>query len=142
MYNLSFLSRTALESAKNNKGYNINILYCIIYQLKHKMQCCEIMFSDELLETWYVIYLVFFLSVVEWYTMPFTSFSISQVSHSLSLYLIQLLHSNWLLQVMWHKNYWWHHSMLSTRTNDSTSLVTSVKVSWLRRRTPKVRFEN
>ena len=49
---------------------------------------------------------------------------------SLSLFvcgfLIQLLHSNWLLQVMWHKNYWWHHRTLSTRTDDSTSLVTSV----------------
>ena len=44
--------------------------------------------------------------------------------------------SNWLWQVMWNKNYWWHHSTLST------SLVTSVNVSWLRPRTPEVRSEN
>ena len=50
--------------------------------------------------------------------------------------------SNWLGQVMWHKKYWWHHSTLSTRPHSSTSLVTSVKVSWLRPRTPKVSFEN
>ena len=49
--------------------------------------------------------------------------------------------SNWLGQVMWHKKYWWHHSVLSTRPHSSTSLVTSVKVSWLRPRTPEVSFE-
>ena len=37
----------------------------------------------------------------------------------------------------------WHHSVLSTRPNDSTSLVTSVKASiWLRPRTAKVHFKN
>ena len=60
----------------------------------------------------------------------------------LSLNPIQRHNSNWLWQIMWHKNYWWHHSTLLTRLNDSTSLVTSVKVSWLRPRSPKVRFEN
>ena len=50
--------------------------------------------------------------------------------------------SNWLWQDLWNKNYWWHHSMLSTRPPNSTILVTSVKVSWLRSRTPEVSFEN
>ena len=36
----------------------------------------------------------------------------------------------------------WHHSTLTTRTNNLRSLVTSVKVSWLRPRTAKVLFEN
>ena len=61
---------------------------------------------------------------------------------SVDKFLIQSPNYNWLWQVMWHKNYWWHHSMLSTRPNDSTSLVTSVKVSWLRPRAPEVSFEN
>ena len=34
------------------------------------------------------------------------------------------------------------HSALSTRPHSSTSLVTSVKVSWLQLRTPEVSFEN
>ena len=71
-----------------------------------------------------------------------TSVHHMSVTLSLSLYLFQFLHSNWLLQVMWHKNYWWHHSTLSTRPNDSTTLVTSVKVSWLQPRAPEVSFEN
>ena len=58
--------------------------------------------------------------------------SLSFLSHS----------SNWLGQVMWHEKYWWHHSALSTRPHSSTSLVTSVKVSWVRPRTPEVSFEN
>ena len=58
------------------------------------------------------------------------------------MYLIQSHNSNWLWQVMWHNNYWWHHSTLSRRLNDSTSLVTSVKASWLLPRTPEVHFEN
>ena len=49
--------------------------------------------------------------------------------------------SNWLGQVMWHKNYWWHHSALSTRPHSSTSLVTSVKVSFHRPKPPEVSFE-
>ena len=40
------------------------------------------------------------------------------------IYLPRRPNSDWLWQVMWHKNYWWHHSTLSTRPNDSTSLVT------------------
>ena len=31
------------------------------------------------------------------------------------LYLTQRPNSDWLWQVMWHKNYLWHHSTLSTR---------------------------
>ena len=58
------------------------------------------------------------------------------------IYLIQSHNPNWLWQVMWHRNYRWHHSTLSTRPKDSTSLVTSVKVSWLRPRAPKLCFEN
>ena len=49
--------------------------------------------------------------------------------------------SNWLGQVMWHKKYWWHHSVLSTRPHSSTSLVTSVNVSFCRLRPPEVSFE-
>ena len=50
-------------------------------------------------------------------------------------FLPRIPSSNWLLQVMWHKNYWWHHSKLSTRPNDSTRLVTSVKASFCRPQT-------
>ena len=45
-------------------------------------------------------------------------------------YLIQSQNYNWLWHVMWHKNYWWHHSTLSRRKN--ALIITPVKVLWLR----------
>ena len=54
------------------------------------------------------------------------------------LNLMRRPNSDWFWQVTWHKYYWWHHSTLSTRPNDSTLLVTSVKVSFRRPRTEQV----
>ena len=92
------------------------------------------------------MYLVRISNSVEFFTGKNTEFgaseSCSSVCINVCLYLMRRLNFDWLWQVMWHKNYWWHHSMLSTRPNDSTSLVTSVKVSWLRPRAPEVSFEN
>ena len=67
--------------------------------------------------------------------------SVYRASVSLSLYLSQSHNYNWFWQVIWHTNYWWHHGKLSTRPNDSASLVISIKVSWLLPRTPEVCFE-
>ena len=71
-----------------------------------------------------------------------TEWGPSLVGASASELFLSFWHSSyWLRQVIWHKKYWWHHRALSTRPHSSTSLVTSVKVSWLRPRTPEVSFK-
>ena len=121
------------------------VLYCLLYNLVSRNMwyyVMQIIKQNEVSHTrywwywdkcWEVKYL--FLFVALFFQAPHSygmwSFSTSIVCIPyMYLYLTPSHISYWFWQVMWYNNYWWYHSMLSTRPHASTSLVTSVKVSY------------